>query len=94
MSQYVTLPSNKDAELLFPSCHTDRSTEDNENDILVGMTYVTLVSEGDKNTWYLAACIERHPDKTYTMEYLQRLQKSSNLKWKNPSNPEKDILKE
>ena len=94
MSQYVTLPSNKDAELLFPSCHTDRSTEDNENDILVGMTYVTLVSEGDKNTWYLAACIEKHPDKTYTMEYLQRLQKSSNLKWKNPSNPEKDILKE
>jgi hypothetical protein len=93
MSQYVTLPSNKDAELLVPSCHADRSTEDNESDILVGMTYVTLVTEGDKNTWYLAACIEKHSDETYTMEYLHRLQKSSNLKWKHPSIPERDILK-
>ena len=93
MFQYVTLPSNKDAKLLLPSCHADRSTEDNESDILVGMTYVNLITEEDKNTWYLSACIERHSDETYTMEYLHRLQKFSNLRWKNPSKPERDILK-
>lgn len=75
MSEYVTFLSNKNAEQFLPSLQICSSTEDDENNIVVGMNYVTLITEGDVDTWYLEACIKKHSDGTYTMDYLQRLQK-------------------
>ena len=54
------------------------------DEIAVGMYYVTLITEGKNDTWYIASCLEKHDNDRYKME--------SNLKWKN-GNEEPDILK-
>ena len=57
MSEHVTLPYKKAAELSLPSYHADHS-DDNENTI--GINFVILFGEGFNNTWYLTSCIEKH----------------------------------
>ena len=57
------------------------------------MMYVVLLEEGGVNTWYLASCLEEYMDGTYSMEYLHRVSKVSNLKWKNPTKQEIDTLR-
>ena len=52
------------------------------DEIAVGMYYVTLITEGKNDTWYIASCLEKHDNDRYKMEYLQRVQDKSNLKWK------------
>ena len=93
MSGYVNLPSNKDVLKLLPSCETNQPTGDEDEErISVGMMYITLVSEGDVNTWYLAVCTEECSG-TYNMDFLQRVDKSSNLIWKHPSKPDRATLR-
>ena len=53
----------------------------------VGQQYITLIAEGTKNTWYLATCMRITDDNQCEMEFLHRVEQSSNLKWKNPSSP-------
>ena len=37
------------------------------------------------NTWYVASCEEKTVDGTYEMHQLARVQKGSNLLWKQPT---------
>ena len=92
-SAYVSLPTNKDVEkLLGTSSGEGSSSTDEDDEIAVGMYYVTLITEGKNDTWYIASCLEKHDNDRYKMEYLHRVQDKSNLKWKN-GNEEPDILK-
>ena len=89
----MSLPTNKDvARILSTSSnHIPQDEEDDRDAIEVGQLYVTLIAEGANNTWYLASCMNI-ADAQCEMEFLQRVDKSSNLKWKHPNKLDKDIL--
>ena len=90
---YVSLPSNKDAEIVLSSSSSDPSTSGIQEDpIELNKYYVTLITEGDKDTWYIASCEAKNPDGTYKMEHLHRVQEGSNLKWKHPSRVDESDL--
>ena len=95
MSEYATLPTNKDAEKLLSSSKgtsTEDNDEDDEDDIVVNRNYITLITEGNINTWYIATCVEMCDDKRYKMDFLHRVDKTSHLLWKHPTRPDTDIL--
>lgn len=82
-SKFVTLPTNKDVAKVLPSVSSSNASPVDDDMIEVGMMYVTLISEADKNTWYLASCVHIENER-YEMEFFHRVKKSSNLKWKHP----------
>ena len=66
----------------------------NDDTIKVGEYYVTLITEANKNTWYIASCEKKNPDGTYEMEHLTRVQTESDLKWRHPVRIDKINLQE
>ena len=90
MSDYVTLPSN--------SCNGPVSSSSapviaDEDVIQVGKYYVTLITKGNVDAWYIASCEKQNTDSTYTIGHLTRVHEGSNLKWKYPVKPYEDNLK-
>ena len=94
MVDYVSLPTNADATKLLTTSAATLTIEkdDEENDIVENRNYVTLISEGNTNTWYIATCIKALGENSFEMDFLHRLDKESNLKWKHPWKPDKAIL--
>ena len=39
-------------------------TEENNEDVMVGHCYATLISKGSSDTWYIAACDGKYDDRT------------------------------
>ena len=63
-------------------------TTEAEIDIEVGKYYVTLISEGNCNTWYIASCETRNDNGTFQMDHLTRVKKGNDLTWKHPRKPD------
>ena len=80
---YVSLPSNKDAATVL-SNSTDSTPDYTEDTVAMGKYYLTLITEGKVNTWYVASCEGKNSDGTYEMDHLTRVQRGSNLKWRHP----------
>ena len=80
--------TTKDILKLLPSFETNQTEtkDDEDEEECISAGCVTLVCEGEVNTWYLATCIEEGD--TYKMEFLHRVDKNSNLTWKHPSKPD------
>ena len=54
-----------------------------------------LLLENELPTRYLGYCSSRNDNNSYTVEQLEQVKKSSNLKWKNPRVPDTaDIMAE
>ena len=83
MSNYVTLPSNADTLNLLPS--SPISCIENENSVQIVENYVTLLVEGNTNTWYIATCTKKNEDDTYEMDHLQKMIICPDLNWKHPA---------
>ena len=64
-----------------------------EDTIEVGKYYISLITEGKMNTWYVASCEGRNSDGTYEMDHLTRVHRGSNLKWKYPVRLDKVSLR-
>ena len=91
--KYVSLPTNKDvAKVLSSQSDNHLSSLQDADAIEVGQNYVTLIAEGDKKTWYLATCVNIDDSERYEMEFLHRVVRSSNLKWKHPVREDVDTL--
>ena len=43
------------------------------------------MTEGKKNTWYIVSCEGKNVDGTYEMDHLARVERGSDLKWKQPA---------
>ena len=54
----------------------------------LGMSYLNLWNEAGKMKWFIGYCIQVITDKLSEVEYIQRCEKGSNLKWKYPSKPD------
>ena len=76
MSNYVTLLSNADTVNLLPS--SPISCIENENSVQIVENYVTLIVEGNTNTWYIATCTKKNEDDTCEMDHPH---KEDNLLW-------------
>ena len=84
----TSLPCNNDAiNVLKPSNSPEPEAGDNEDSVELNKYYVTLITEGNADTWYLATCVGKNNNGTYKMDHLIRVNKKSNLKWKNPTSP-------
>ena len=92
-SEGVVLPSNSDAAIILNSSLNNTSSSENVDGIKIDSNYITLFTEGNANTWYLATCTGQNQDGTYEMDHLQRVDKKSNLKWKHPANPDIENIK-
>ena len=70
---FVSLPSNKDTATVLLSCNSvDPTQAQNEEDLIeTGRYYITLMTEGKMNIWYIASCEGKNPDGTYKMDHLQ-----------------------
>ena len=79
MSNYVTLSSNADAENLLSS--SPNYCIENEDYIQIGENYVTLIVEGNSNTWYITTCTKKNDDDTYEMDHFHRVDNRSDFKW-------------
>ena len=95
--KYTSLPTNKNVAKILSTSTPDNnlSADDQDEDddaVRVGQQYVTLIAEGSKNTWYLATCMSVTDDGKCEMEFLHRVQQSSDLKWKNPAKADYDTL--
>ena len=84
--QEMNLPSNEEALTILRE--KDNPIEIQRTEIEVNQIYVTLWIEKNKHTWYIGHCIGNNNDGTYKIEHLHRVNKSSNLKWKNPTLPD------
>ena len=84
--QEMNLPSNEEALTILRE--KDNPIEIQHTEIEVNQIYVTLWIEKNKHTWYIGHCIGNNNDGTYKIEHLHRVNKSSNLKWKNPTLPD------
>ena len=84
---FVSLPSNKDVVTVLLSCNSvDPTHAHNEEDLIkVERYYITLMTEGKMNTWYIASCERKNPDSTYEMDHVTRVQRGPDLKWKQPA---------
>ena len=49
---------------------------ENEDSIQIGENYVTLIVEGNTNTWYISTCSKKNDDATYEMDHLHRVDKA------------------
>ena len=81
------LPTNRDAEIALESTVVETTTEA-EIEIEVGKYYVTLISEGNCNTWYIASCENRNDNGTFQMDHLTRVKKGNDFTWKHPRKPD------
>ena len=92
---FISIPSNKDAATMLLSCNSaDLTQAHNEEDLTeVGRYYITLMKEGKINIWHIASCEGKNPDGTYKMDHLIRVQRGSDLKWKQPARINKINLK-
>ena len=77
LSNYVTLPSNADAETLVSS--SPNYCIENEDSIHIGENYATLIVEGNTNTWYIATCTKNNDDGTYEIDGKFVLISSKNI---------------
>ena len=77
MCIYVTLPSNTDAVNLLS--YFPNSCIKNEHSIQIVENYVTLIVEGNTNTWYIATCTKKNDDGTYEMDHLHRVDNCSDF---------------
>ena len=84
--QEMNLPSNEETITIWRE--KDNPIEIQHTEIEVNQIYVTLWIEKNKHTWYIGHCIGNNNDGTYKIEHLHRVNKSSNLKWKNPTFPD------
>ena len=50
-----------------------------------GNFYVTLISEGSSDTWYIAMCEGKNDDGTYKMDHLMRVQDGRIFKVETPT---------
>ena len=84
---FVSLPSNKDAATVLLSCNSANPTQaHNKEDLIeVGRYYIMLMTDTKINTWYIASFKGKNPDGTYETDHLTRVQRGSNLKWKQPA---------
>ncbi|KAG1653603.1 hypothetical protein GQR58_025471 [Nymphon striatum] len=81
------LPTNRDAEVALESNVAEVGTED-DMEIEIGKYYVTLITEGECNTWNIASCDNRNDDGTFQMDHLVRVKKGNNLTWKHSRIPD------
>ncbi|KAG1663725.1 Equilibrative nucleoside transporter 3 [Nymphon striatum] len=81
------LPTNRDAEVALESNVAEVGTED-DMEIEIGKYYVTLITEGECNTWNIASCDNRNDDGTFQMDHLVRVKNGNNLTWKHPRIPD------
>ena len=89
----ISLPSNKDAATVLSSNSINPTPAYIEETMEVGKYYVTLITEGKVNTWYVASCEGKNSDGTYEMDHLTRVQRGHNLKWKHPARLDKVNLR-
>ena len=71
--KYASLPTNKDVTRILSTSTPTLSADDQDEEdeaIEVGQQYVTLIAEGNKNTWYLATCMTVADDGRCEMEFL------------------------
>ena len=91
---FISIPSNKDAATVLLSCNSADLTQAHNEDLTeVGRYYITLMKEGKINIWHIASCEGKNPDGTYKMDHLIRVQRGSDLKWKQPARINKINLK-
>ena len=81
----MNLPSNEEALTILRE--KNNPIEMHHAEIEVNQIYVTLWIEKNEHTGYIE-CIGNNSDGTYKIEHLHRVNKSSNLKWKNPTFPD------
>ena len=81
--QEMNLPSNEESLTILGE--KDNPIEIQDTEIEVNQVYVTLWIEENKHTWCIGHCIRNNNDGTYKIDYLHRVNRSSNLKWKNPT---------
>ena len=86
-NDFVLLLSNKDAatKLLSQNSVDPTKAHNEEALIKVGWYYITLMTEKKMNKWYIASCEGKNLDGTYEIDDLTRVQRGSNLKWKQPA---------
>ena len=84
--QEMNLQSNEEALTILQE--KDNPLEIQHTEIEVNQIYVTLWIERNKHTWYIGHCIGNNDGGTYKIEHLHRVNKLSNLKWKNPTFPD------
>ena len=88
-SQFTSLPTNAEASLVMENAYSSNMfQEKNDDNIMVGNYYVTLIMEGSTDTWYIASCEGINEDGTYTMDHLMRAEPGSDMKWKHPQKPD------
>ena len=62
----TSLPSNNNAiNVLKPSNSPKPETGDKEDSVKLNKYYVTLITEGNMDTWYLATCVGKNNNGTY-----------------------------
>ena len=86
----ASLPSNVDAEAALATSASLPERVSNTREIELGKYYVTLMLEGNLDTWYIASCEQINTDGTYKMNHLMRTDRQSDLKWRHP--PTQDCL--
>ena len=92
LSNNARLPTNNEALNLLTTLNhvpvprpVDYNSSDNGDDqIKVNEFYITLWSEGRKNNWYLAYCVNFNDDGTFQMDHLHCVKKSRHSQWKYP----------
>lgn len=84
--QEMDLPSNEEALTILQG--KENPIDIQHTEIEINQIYVTLWIEKNKHTWYIGHCIANNNDGTFRIEHLHRVNKSSNLKWKNPTFPD------
>ena len=82
----MNLLSNEEALAVLRE--KDSPIDVQQTEIEVNQIYVTLWIEKNKHTWYTGHYIGNNNDGTFKIEHLHRVDKSSNLKWKNPTFPD------
>ena len=89
MSKTPSLPTNAEASLVMENAYSSNMfQEKNDDNIMVGNYYVTLIMEGSTDTWYIASCEGINEDGTYTIGHLMRAEPGSDMKWKHPQKPD------
>ena len=84
--QEMNLPSNEEALTILQE--KDNPIEIQHTEIEVNQSYITLWIKKSKHIWYIGHCIGNDNYGTYKIEHLHRVNKSSNLRWKNPTFPD------
>ena len=84
-----SLPTNADASLIVEPSSPNMHENQNE-DVVVGHCYATVITERSSDTWYIATCEGENENETYKMHHLMRVEAGSSLKWNHPA--KRDLL--